>query len=87
MESNVVAHTYWLLHQGIFNNLTDQQLSLLYIKLLRPQTEKQQIDLLQHWYQGNFRLSPKALRIVAVTNELLSFYGMPIISVTNFSKE
>jgi hypothetical protein len=79
MESIVTIHTLRLIHQGVFNRLSDLQFSQLYIKLLRPTSLKTDQELLQFWYKGDFLASQPTFKLIDTTNRILTSYNQPII--------
>jgi hypothetical protein len=79
MESIVTIHTLRLIHQGVFNQFTDLQLSQVYINLLRPSSLKTDQQLLQFWYKGDFSAAQLTFQLINATNKILASYNQPII--------
>jgi hypothetical protein len=79
MESIVFDHTRKLIHHGIFNKLTDEQFSNLYITLLRDISSKATFDLLRLWRKADFSRSHLKYKLLSDTNLILKKYGMPIL--------
>lgn len=82
MKNAILSMSATLLNSGVFNHLSDAEISSLHRLLLtnhlQPVSE-QMIPLVRFWYIGDYWNAQDAQRLLQKSNEYLQYFGQPPI--------
>ena len=80
MIQKVVSLTRKLLHEGIFNHLSDQEITSIHLRVLSVNDDAKHIPgFVKFWRKGDFSSDFRRLQLLQETNLVLQFLGEKMI--------
>ena len=82
MKDSILSMSATLLNSGVFNHLSDAEISRMHSLLLTNHLQastEQMIPLVRYWYMGDFWSAQDAQHLLQKSNEYLQYLGQPPI--------